>query len=561
MRLALLPLNPTVGAIDGNASLALEALRGLSGVDLAALPELFLTGYPPRDLLWQSGFVEAAMGAAAEMARAAPAGMTVVVGCPWRVGRRGVSNALAVLRGGVVERVYRKRLLPTYDVFDEDRYFVPGEEPASIDVGGMSVGLSVCEDLWRGADAGALERYAGRPDPVEDLAALGVGMILNPSASPFVLGKRGVQEEILRRRCRERGVVVAAVNQLGGNDDLIFDGRASVYVPDAGEPHGARLVGVSEAFSGEALVVDLPAPGRVADAEAPEERALWRALTTGTRDYCRKTGFSRVILGVSGGIDSAVTACVAAAALGPGSVLGLAMPSRHSSAGSVEDARSLCAALGVRMELVAIEAAHGAMEGMLRPAFGRLGLPAAPDLTDENVQSRLRGAVVMAFSNKTGALALTTGNKSELAVGYCTLYGDMNGGLAVLADVTKAQVYRLARWINAHAGEAGFAAAPIPESSITKAPSAELRPNQTDQDSLPPYDQIDEVVERFVERRQGVAEIASESGIEAGTVSRIVRLIQGSEFKRKQAAVGLKVTSVAFGSGRRMPIAQGWRAG
>lgn len=566
MRLALLPLNPTIGAIERNAALAADHLQRIaSSADLAVLPELFLTGYPPRDLLWQSGFVEQAMAAAERLAAHAPPSLTVVIGCPWRKGARAVSNALAVLHAGKVQRLYRKRLLPTYDVFDEDRYFVPGDEPVVLEIAGLRVGLSVCEDLWRGADAGALERYAGRPDPVEDLAALNIDLLINPSASPFVLGKQRVQEDILRRHCRERSIIVAAVNQLGGNDDLIFDGRASVYLPDPAQPDGARLIGASAPFSGAPLIIDIPAERTARSAmpaspNAPhsDEALLWRALVTGTRDYCRKTGFSKAVLGVSGGIDSAVAACVAAAALGHENVLGLAMPSRYSSEGSIADARALCANLHVPMRTVPIEPAHATAERMLHPAFTALGLSTAPDLTDENLQSRLRGAIVMAFSNKTGALALTTGNKSELAVGYCTLYGDMNGGLAILSDVTKALVYRLAQWINAHPAATGLTTAPIPASSITKPPSAELRPDQTDQDSLPPYDHIDEIVERFVERRQSPADIAQESGLDPATVARVVMLIQNSEFKRKQAAVGLKVTSVAFGSGRRMPIAQGW---
>ncbi len=569
MRIALLPLNPTVGAVERNAALALDALRAHAGrADLAVLPEMFLTGYPPRDLLQQSGFVEQAMRAAEVLAEQAPPGLTALVGCPWRVGARGVANALLVLRDGAIERRYHKRLLPTYDVFDEDRYFVAGDQPVVVEVGGLRVGLSVCEDLWRGADAGALERYAGRPDPVEDLAALDIDLLVNPSASPFVLGKQRVQEDILRRHCRERSIAVASVNQLGGNDDLVFDGRASVYIPDAADPDGARLVGASPPFSGEPLIVDLPADRkaradlpRVANPleSTPDEALLWRALVLGTRDYCRKTGFSKVVLGVSGGIDSAVAACIAAAALGPAQVQALAMPSRYSSDHSLADAKTLCANLGVPMQTVPIEPAHAAAESMLRPGFDALALPAEHGLAEENIQSRIRGLILMAFSNKAGALAITTGNKSEMAVGYCTLYGDMNGGLAVLADVTKALVYRLAEWINANPGAAGFNSAPIPDSSIGKAPSAELRPNQTDQDSLPPYDTIDEIVERFVERKQSPVDIARESGFDADTVHRVVRLIQTSEFKRKQAAVGLKVTSVAFGAGRRFPIAQGWK--
>ncbi len=570
MRLALIPLNPTVGAIDHNAHLAAQALERAAsgGADLAVLPELTLCGYPPKDLLLHESFVERCIAAAHQLAAAIPPDLTAIVGTPWRVNTRSVANALVVLRNGQITHRYHKRLLPTYDVFDEDRYFTAGSDSVIIEAAGARIGLTVCEDLWRGADARSLERYEGKPDPVAELAAQRIDLLVNPSASPFVLGKQRVQESILQRHCRERKIAVAAVNQLGGNDELIFDGRASVYIPDANAPAGARLVGATAAFSGDTLLLDLPtdSASRAKLPAAPDplniadEATLWRALVLGTRDYCRKTGFQRAVLGVSGGIDSALAACIAAAALGPANVRGLAMPARFSSKGSITDARALCENLGVPMHIVPIEDMHKAAESSLHDAFAAQGLSTKPDITDENIQSRLRGLTVMAFSNKTGALPITTGNKSELAVGYCTLYGDMNGGLAVLSDVTKKLVYQLARWINANFREAGFNRAPIPTASITKPPSAELRPDQTDQDSLPPYDTIDEIVRRYVELHESPERIAREAGIDPDTVARIVRLIDTSEFKRKQAAIGLKVSSIAFGSGRRFPIAQRWRA-
>ncbi len=573
MRVALSRLNPTVGDIRANADLHLAAAREAvaAGADLLVMPELGLVGYPPKDLLLQHGFVEEAMDAARTLARdlerAAP-GLMAIVGTPWK-DDEGIRNALCAMRGGEIAALYFKQLLPTYDVFDEDRYFTAGESPCVVEVCGLRVGLTVCEDLWRGADAGSHARYRGRAHPVRDLVNAGVDLLVNPSASPFVLGKAQAQRRILAEHCAHSGVAVAGVNQLGGNDDLLFDGHAIAFVPDSSG--GARLVASGVRFADDLVCFDVPdkRDGRVDWASVPTcddaldgvlaERLLFDALVLGVRDYCRKTGFCKAVLGVSGGIDSAVTACLASAALGSENVLTLAMPSRFSSEGSISDAQSLCDALGVRMQTFAIGEAHDLFENALAPMFADLGLDPAPGVTEENIQSRLRGVTLMAFSNKTGALLLTTGNKSELAVGYCTLYGDMNGGLAVLSDVTKAWVYRLARYMNAHFNECGFDAPPIPEASITKAPSAELRPDQTDQDSLPSYDVVDTVVELYIEQRMHPREIAQKTGFDAKDIARVVRLTDLNEYKRKQAAIGLKVSGVAFGSGRRMPNAQAWR--
>lgn len=581
MRVALCRLNPTVGDLRGNAALHLAAAERArdAGADLLVGPELGIAGYPPKDLLLHDGFVEEAMDAAralaTEIGRAAP-GLTVILGVPWK-DEHGVRNALLAARGGETLAVYYKQLLPTYDVFDEDRYFTAGgpeDPPCVIHVGGVRVGLTVCEDLWRGADAGALGRYRTRTDPVARLVEAGVDLIVNPSASPFVLGKAQAQRTILAKHCAANRVGVAGVNQLGGNDDLVFDGHAIAFAPSAPGAPGApdaRLIASGERFGDDLVCFDVPAPADGAidwdsiptaadslDGVAPE-RLLFDCLVRGVRDYCTKTGFSKAVLGVSGGIDSAVTACVAAAALGAENVLALAMPSRYSSEGSVTDARDLCESLGVRMRTFAIGEAHDLFDDALKPMFAELGLDPAPGVTEENIQSRLRGVTLMAFSNKTGAMLLTTGNKSELAVGYCTLYGDMNGGLAVLSDVTKAWVYRLARFMNARHEECGFASAPIPESSITKPPSAELRPDQTDQDSLPPYDVVDAVIEMYVEKRMHPRDIVRETGFDAADVAKVVRLTDLNEYKRKQAAIGIKVSGVAFGSGRRMPNAQAWR--
>jgi NAD+ synthase (glutamine-hydrolysing) len=576
MRLALAQINPTIGDLAGNADIIERfcAQAHAARADLVVFPELSLTGYPPKDLLWQQGFVEAAGAIAKGRLRDATRkwpGLTVIIGAPLPLDPAGkrLSNSLLVYRDGVLVNFYDKRLLPTYDVFDENRYFTPGDRSVVIDVAGVPVGLSICEDLWRGLDAGYPERYLDHADPVADLcdppADAGrpaARLIINPSASPFVLGKGQRHRAILKHHARERGVFVAAVNQVGGNDELIFDGHAAVYAP------GGALMAAAPGFVEHLLVVDVPVNEAVplaptATGEDPllaagDEAMLFAALTLGVRDYCRKTGFKSAVLGLSGGIDSAVVAVIAAAALGPASITGVSMPSRYSSAGSKSDAHTLARALGIACLDLPIEEIFPAFEHTLARAFAGT----APGIAEENIQSRIRGSLLMALSNKFNHLLLTTGNKSELAVGYCTLYGDMNGGLAVISDVGKIMVYRLARWINQHVaalGIPGLNAPPIPEASITKPPSAELRPDQTDQDSLPPYHILDEIIERYVEQRQDPASIVKDAGIDPATVARIVRLIDLSEYKRKQAAIGLKVTGVAFGSGRRMPIAQGWR--
>lgn len=586
MRIALAQINPTVGDIRGNAALiarfADEARA--AGADMAVFPELTISGYPPKDLLLQGGFVPECAAAAREVGMSSSAGLTLVFGCPLPVDRgseherdagvgtrRGVANSLVVFRDGRYVDYYDKRLLPTYDVFDEDRYFVPGERAVVIEVAGVRVGLSICEDLWRGEDVGFSSRYSSRPDPVAELILPSIGggragaqLIINPSASPFVVGKGRRHREILRGHAVRHHVHIAAVNQVGGNDELVFDGHAAVYSPRG------DLVAAGGGFEEELVIAEIDPAGAprppLASGDpltsAGDEELVFRALVTGIRDYCRKTGFRSTVLGLSGGIDSAVCAVLAAAALGPANVLGVSLPSRYSSEGSRTDAAELARRIGVRFTTVPIEEPFAALERVLSAEFAGRGA----DVTEENIQSRVRGTILMALSNKFGHLLLTTGNKSELAVGYCTLYGDMNGGLAVLSDLGKMWVYRLARWINGNWDRfRGLGAAlspggpPIPAASIEKPPSAELRPNQTDQDSLPPYAVLDEIVERYVERRESPAAIVEECGFDRELVARIVRLVDTSEFKRKQAAIGLKVTGVAFGSGRRYPIAQRYR--
>jgi NAD+ synthase (glutamine-hydrolysing) len=577
MRLALAQINPTVGDVRGNAELISTFIdrAAKAGADLVVFPELAICGYPPRDLLLSEGFVEACAEAAGRLAKKTGGrggrAITVVVGCPMRAGGKigaGVTNSLLVLSGGKVSARYDKRLLPTYDVFDEDRYFKAGTRPVVIRVKGagdrrvLRVGLSICEDLWGGEDVGFSERYRGLPDPIEELAARGIDLLVNPSASPFVLGKGMNHRKILAKHARKHGIVVASVNQVGGNDELIFDGHAAVL--DA----KGRVVAAGPGFEESLVVCDVGAgvakQSAVVDpvGAASHEEMLFGALVLGVRDYCRKTGFSSAILGLSGGIDSALTACIAAAALGAERVVGVAMPGPYSSEHSRTDAEELARRLGMPLRMIPIGGAMDGLSAALNDSFRGASLrtlgETLPDLTEENLQSRIRGTLLMGLSNRTGSIVLTTGNKSEMAVGYCTLYGDMNGGLAVLSDVTKQQVYALSRFVNGHFNRLGFVEPPIPLGSIEKPPSAELRPNQTDQDSLPPYEVLDRIIELYVEQRRSAATIVRKTGFDAAVVKRITALIDRSEYKRKQAATGLKVTSVAFGSGRRVPIAQGW---
>ncbi|MFA6044706.1 MAG: NAD+ synthase [Phycisphaerales bacterium] len=584
MRITLAPINPTVGDVSGNAALAAHAIDAAkaAGSHVVVLPELCISGYPPKDLLLERGFIEACEAAGRKLGEQHSQGLTIIFGCPLAAPGGSCTNSLLVYRDGTRLARYDKRLLPTYDVFDEDRYFTPGHTPVVID----GLGLAICEDLWRGEDAGFASRYSGSPDPVAEAVRAGAKILLSPSASPFVLGKGQKHRDILAAHARTHRIPVLSVNQLGGNDELVFDGHAYAFAPDG------SLACESVLFSGNPLTIEVdadpltpelrlceapgsstqtpPGPSRTqvrrqGDTTPSDDALLFHALTLGVRDYLAKTGFASALIGLSGGIDSALTAVIAAAAIGATNVLGVAMPSHYSSTHSVEDAQDLARRLGVRCILAPIAPGVTGSASIADAAFHQLGekcLGATlPDIAEENLQSRIRGTLLMTLSNRTGAIVLTTGNKSELAVGYCTLYGDMNGGLAVLSDVTKQWVYRLSRWINANATTLGFATPPIPQRTIDKPPSAELRPNQTDQDSLPPYDVLDEIIERRVNARQSPAEIVAATGFDTGVVARITRLISLAEYKRKQAAIGLKVTTVAFGSGRRMPIAQRWKPG
>ena len=543
MNIALLQINPTVGDLAGNAALiaAAAAKARAAGADLAVTPELALVGYLPRDLLLSASFITRAWHQLDALARELAEGPPTLVGLP-EVNPsdegRPLFNSAALLRDGTVQQRFRKALLPTYDVFDEDRYFEPFHGAQVLDIAGTRVGISICEDIWNDRDFWKRRRY--HHDPVEELVRAGAKAIVNLSASPFSVGKHTRREEMLSSMARKYGVPLVYVNQYGGNDDLVFDGRSCGF-----SATGVPLArGAS--FDADVVMCDLESATPIGPAtDLVAESDVWRALVLGTRDYARKCGFSRVVLGLSGGIDSALTAAIAVEALGASNVLGVLMPSPYSSRGSIDDSLALAANLGIGTITLPIEPAMRAMEGALADVFAGT----APDTTEENIQARIRGNLLMALSNKRGALLLTTGNKSELAVGYCTLYGDMSGGLGVIADVPKTMVYRVARWLNDRGGQPV-----IPESVLTKAPSAELRPNQTDQDSLPPYDVLDDILERHVERHEPAASIVA-AGFDATTVHRVLKLVRGAEFKRKQAAPGLKVTDRAFGTGWRMPIA------
>ena len=560
MRIALMQIDVTVGALDANGAAILEgASRARErGADLAIFSELVLLGYPPRDLLDRPAFVRAALTKNQEIVASLPEGITVVFGTIDEKtdgeGRPLYNAALAARRGEIVARAH-KRLLPSYDVFDEDRYFEPGESSPVFAIGDAKVGVTICEDAWNDqallayrASSARSYREAGGPtpryraNPVAEVVARKIDLLVNVSGSPFAISKRKARPEMFAEIAARHCVPVAFVNQVGGYDELLFDGRSTLFGKDG------RVLARAAAFAEDMVVCDLVRGGAVAADLESDEEAAYRALVMGTRDYARKCGFRRVVLGLSGGIDSALTAVIAADAFGPDNVLGVGMPSRYSSAGSREDAKKLASALGIEFREIPIEPMFEAYLASLETPLGELA-PASPsDVTFENVQARIRGTVLMAISNRTGALLLTTGNKSELGVGYCTLYGDMAGGLAVISDVPKTMVYRLARYVNRGSER-------IPLASIEKPPSAELRPGQVDQDSLPPYELLDRVLERFVEEGAGRDTIVRE-GVPPEVVDRVVSLVQASEYKRRQAAPGLILTKKAFGVGRRMPIAQ-----
>jgi NAD+ synthase (glutamine-hydrolysing) len=539
MKIALAQINTTVGDIHGNRDRVLQVMNQTQalGADIVVFPELCLTGYPPRDLLGLHGFVESNLRSLEEIAASSERIGAIVGFVDRNIGNEGrdYHNAAAFLSGGKIQAIIHKTLLPTYDVFDEERYFEPSRTVELIHFGGRSLGISICEDAW------SLEDFRPKPlyptDPIQDQVKKGADLLINLSASPFETQKPQFRYQMLRDHVRKHNVPLIYVNLVGGNDDLLFDGNSLALGA------GGNVIAQGKSFAEDLLIVD---PDSMEDRGYHEEETLeelFRALVMGTRDYAHKCGFKSAVVGLSGGIDSSITACIAAEALGCDNVLGVSMPSVYSAPESFEDARTLAGNLGIQFNIIPIRSVFKSFQESLAQNFA--GLP--ENETEENLQARIRGTLLMALSNKFGHLVLATGNKSELGVGYCTLYGDMVGGLAVISDVPKTMVYRLADYINR-------GRAIIPKNIIERPPTAELRPNQTDQDTLPAYAVLDGILKLRVEEQMSIDEIVSQ-GYEAQTVDDIVRRIQTNEYKRRQAAPGLKVTTRAFGSGRRMPIA------
>jgi NAD+ synthase (glutamine-hydrolysing) len=554
MRVALAQINPTVGDVSGNVDRMARVARDAAGrgAEVVVFPELSVTGYPPRDLVEKPSFVRRSETELDRLAReTADLDLTVICGYVARSGHdtgKQAQNSAAVLERGKMIFRQNKMLLPTYDVFDEARYFRPSDHEELVLLRGDKVALTICEDAWNDRNFWKQRLYPR--DPVEELFGGGAEMLICINASPYHMGKRETRRRVYRSVARRYSKPVVYVNQVGGNDQLVFDG-SSFAMNGAGE-----VIASARSFEEDLVLADLNAPTLASSGDRHEDftnecEAAYQALVLGTRDYMRKCGFKRVLIGLSGGIDSALTAALAVEAVGRDNVTGVGMPGPYSSEHSVRDARELAANLGIRFEAVSISGVYQRFLEELAPLFGGR----APDVTEENLQSRLRGVTLMALSNKTGALVLTTGNKSELAVGYCTLYGDMCGGLAVISDVPKTLVYSLSRIANQrHIAQTGHGA--IPESTFLKAPSAELKPDQKDTDSLPEYNVLDQILEDYVEQYRTPKQIAARHKLPLELVQDIVNKVDRNEYKRQQAAPGLKVTTKAFGIGRRFPIAQ-----
>ena len=546
MKIALGQINPTVGDFSGNAAKIIQfALQARSaGAGLILFPELAVCGYPPRDLVERLSFV-ARNRATVERIAAETLGIAVICGTVTPAdadsGKKAMNSA-ALLREGRIDFIQSKMLLPTYDVFDEMRNFAPAKSQQLFSFCGKQMALTICEDAWN--DKRFWNRRLYGIDPVEELVRAGGNFVLNISASPFWLGKRELRRDMLAAIAKNQKVPVAMVNQVGGNDSLVFDGSSLVIAPDG------QVIAQAKSFEEDLIYFDSQnldsqnISGDMHPQVVGEEASAYEALVLGTRDYVHKCGFQRAIVGLSGGIDSALTASIAADALGSENVIGVGMPGPYSSRGSIDDARELASNLRIRFELISIQEIYETVRQTLAPVFGEL----PQDVTEENIQSRARGLLLMSLSNKFGALVLSTGNKSELAVGYCTLYGDMVGGLAVISDVPKTLVYRLSAYVNSRRKV-------IPEATIEKPPSAELRPDQKDSDSLPPYDVLDAILEDFVEELCSAEQIARNRHFDLDLVRRVIRMIERSEYKRQQAAPGIKISSKAFGYGRRFPIA------
>ena len=541
MKIALGQINPTVGDFSGNAARIIHFAQQArtAGAGLILFPELSVCGYPPRDLVERPSFV-ARNRETAERIAVETNGIAVICGLVTPAHAetgKSVMNSAALLKDGAIAFLQSKMLLPTYDVFDEMRNFAPARSQSLFPFCGKQMALTICEDAWN--DKRFWNKRLYTVDPVESLVQAGGNFILNISASPFWLGKRELRREMLATIARQDKVPVAMVNQVGGNDNLVFDG-SSLVLNSAGQ-----VIAQGKSFEEDLVYFDSDQlTGEMHQQIPGEEASAYAALVLGTRDYVRKCGFQRVIVGLSGGIDSALTACIAAEALGPENVIGVGMPGPYSSSGSIDDARALAGNLGIRFELLCITEIFESYREALEKVFaGR-----KEDTTEENIQARTRGGLLMALSNKFGAIVLSTGNKSELGVGYCTLYGDMVGGLAVISDVPKTLVYRLSHYVNSRRPV-------IPQATLEKPPSAELRPDQKDIDSLPPYDVLDAILEDYVEDLHSAEQIAADHKFDLALVQKVIRMVDGAEYKRQQAAPGLKISPKAFGSGRRFPIA------
>ena len=541
MKIALGQINPAVGDFAGNAAKIIEFSRRAQadGAGLILFPELSVCGYPPRDLVERTSFVQHNRETLDRIATETR-GIAVICGVVTPAhaeSGKSVMNSAALLKDGRVAFLQSKMLLPTYDVFDEMRNFAPGKSQVLFPFCGKQMALTICEDAWNDKHFWNKRLYTF--DPVEALVHAGGNFVLNISASPFWLGKRELRRDMLATIARSYKVPVAMVNQVGGNDSLVFDGSSLALNP-AGE-----VIAQGKSFEEDLIYFDSDQlTGEVHTQIEGEEASAYRALVLGTRDYVRKCGFRQVIVGLSGGIDSALTAAIAVDALGPENVIGVGMPGPYSSQGVIDDARSLAENLGIRFELLCITDIFASYRQTLAKVFaGR-----KEDETEENIQSRARGALLMALSNKFGAIVLSTGNKSELAVGYCTLYGDMVGGLAVISDVPKTMIYRLSHYVNSRRPV-------IPQASLDKPPSAELRPDQKDSDTLPPYEVLDAILEDFIEESHNAEQIAAERGFDVSLVRRVIHMVERNEYKRQQAALGLKISAKAFGYGRRFPIA------
>ena len=554
MKITIAQINPIIADIPGNSQKIIEAANKAVAekADLLLTPELSLCGYPPRDLLFKPDFLEAMNIALQQLATDLPANLTVLVGTAeenvkaYIAGGKSLYNSIALLSDGKVKQIFHKRLLPTYDVFDEHRYFEPGNKANYFTLNNVKIGVTICEDLWN--DEEFLGKRSYSINPIAELSKSNVDIVVNLSASPYTFGKQHFREAMLKHTAMRFDTPIIYVNQVGGNDDLIFDGRS--FALNKGGEVTSRACG----FDTDLLQLEFDKQnknlnvGSIAPNYECEDEEIWQALVLGVKDYVQKCGFSKVVLGLSGGIDSSIVAAIATAALGKDSVLGVLMPSPYSSESSIKDAEDLGKNLGIATQKLPIGDLMKSYDGTFAELFANTEF----GLAEENIQSRIRGNLLMAISNKFGYLLLSTGNKSEMAVGYCTLYGDMNGGLAVIADVPKTRVYSICDWLNRN-GEL------IPQNVLLKPPSAELKPNQVDRDSLPDYEILDDILQRLINDFQSAEQIIA-TGHDATIVNRIIQMVTRAEFKRRQAPPGIKITDRAFGTGWRMPIANNWLA-